>query len=344
MSRAFAADGEIDFLLISAGAPPVPGDYRHKKLHFEAYRRLRYMAACWAAIITVLSGRQNIIFTRDIVVAFVTIMFGGRAIYEAHKEPMSLVATMLTKLLSGFGTFRLVAISQALATYYQDQYGLAGEQVLVAHDGVFPDLYAPLGQREKGEIRKELGLALGKDIIVHTGSLYKGGAELYGLVCAYDPERILFLHVGGSAEECDEWKAYYTQRNIANIMFIPHVDASTVLKYQTAADLLFYVSTRKSPIYWCTSPLKLFEYMASNVPILGANIGSVAEVIHEDNAFCYDPDQPSTITDALDLFFSNPQEASRRKQNALEDAVGKYSWPKRVRSIIAFAKRPVGGK
>ena len=123
---------------------------------------------------------------------------------------------------------------------------------------------------------------------------------------------------------------------------MPHQTVERVRKFQVAADVLFYISTRQSPIYWCTSPLKLFEYMASGTPIVGARIGSVCEVLNDANAFCFDPDRPETIRDALTSFESNPELAARKGAAAAEEARTSYSWHARASKIISFASHGPG--
>lgn len=101
--------------------------------------------------------------------------------------------------------------------------------------------------------------------------------------------------MGGSTSECQFWSEYYTSIGVNNIIFHPRVAHAKIRKYQFDADLLFFIVTRSSDIYWCTSPLKIFEYMATGTAILAANIGSVKEIISDDNAFCFDPDIDNSL-------------------------------------------------
>jgi len=287
------------------------------------------------------SRSETLIFTRDIGVAFAGLVFGGRAIFESHDIPRGRVAALLLKRSSRFARFRMVTNCSALARFYSREYGLPPHRVRPLHNGCFLEDYDALRSAEKSVVRAELQLPSDRFIVVHTGSLYKGGAELFGHAAGSAAIDVEFIHVGASREECGYWTGYYEQRGVSNIRFIPHRSAADVRKYQRAADMLFFVSTKNSPIWWCTSPLKLFEYMASGTPVLASCIGSVQEVLNERNAYCFDPDRPETIGQAMSRFLDDDARGSERSMAALADARDRYSWSGRAERIIAFAAEKI---
>jgi glycosyltransferase involved in cell wall biosynthesis len=169
---------------------------------------------------------------------------------------------------------------------------------------------------------------------MHTGSLYKGrGAELFEVVIKNFPDLFL-VQVGGTEQNINEWKHKYEGYN--NISFIEHQDNSTLVKYQMSADLLFLPMTKNSPIWWCTSPMKLFEYMATGVPILGSNVGSVGEIITKKNAIIFDPDNTQTILDGIDFFINNKVKAKAIANEALKNIREDYTWKGRVEKVYRF--------
>lgn len=298
---------------------------------------LRYGALFLETFVRAWGDKGIVIFTRDIALAVSAVLAGRRAVYEAHKQPAGRAAAWMCRLLVRSSKFKLVAISGALAEFYQTAYKLPEARVLVAHDGVFPEDYRALRRRGRGAIRKELNLALDKLLVVHTGSLYKGGAELYEHVARAGGDSVLFLHIGGSESERKCWTEHYRVLGLDNVVFLPHMPPEQARLYQMAADLLFYVTTRASPMYWCTSPLKVFEYMATGTPILGARIGSVAEVLNDGNAYCFDPDHPESIGEAFMRYRQDATLAQLKADQALSEVEEKYSWGERARKIAAFA-------
>lgn len=333
MSKAYYDLLGDDYALHAPGRRIAPF---HRPIAWFDNQWLRYLAACGRAAGLAISRPGSVFLTRDIALAFTILMLGGKAVYEVHSQPAGKVPAAMFRLLAGQSRFKLVCISQALADYYSTRFAIPNTRILVAHSGVFPEFYPALRARSKTELRESLELPADKLLVVHTGSLYKGGAELFGKI-AQAGSMVFFVHLGGNDLESRHWSAYYRDRGLENIRFIPHTPAETVREYQVAADLLFYMSTRNSPIYWCTSPLKLFEYMASGTPILGANLGSVAEVFDDSVGFCFDPDRPETIIQSFEYFRQNPDEAERRAARALTAAEQQYSWHRRAQAILDFA-------
>lgn len=337
MARAFHAELANDFRLIASrpkglvAARSFPLDWLvATDRPSRPWHYLRFLLAGLRA------ARFGPVFTRDIAIAFAIVATGGQALYEIHRQPETRTARRLTRWLAGKRSIGFVSISQALADFYIDEYGLNDRQVHVAHDGAFAEDHALPDPLERNAIRRELGLPQGKLILLHSGSVYKGGAELFGYLAAPFGDRALLVHVGGKDEQLVPWRREYAESG--NIELRSQVSPDIARKYQLAADYLLYINTRNNPIYWCTSPLKLFEYMATGLPIIGANIGSVGEVLNDSNAFCFDPDDLSSIRRALERAIHDPEEAKRRAANARKQIEEDYSWYQRARGILAFAE------
>jgi glycosyltransferase involved in cell wall biosynthesis len=338
MSQAFhRVLGEGFRLESGAGSEPAgeqPFSWTRRAIRHPA---VRYPAFCAAAVREARSRHAPVVFTRDIGVAAAAVMSGGRAVFEAHKEPIGRFAHALVARLAGSPRFRLVAISQALADRYARDYRIPQDRLLTAHDGIFPERYPPLDDAARRALRARLGLPADRILVVHTGSLLEGrGAELFEHVCRADP-RVLFVQVGGVPADVERIRRHHAERGIDNLVFVDRQPGEIVRQYQTVADLLFYMTTRRSPIYWCTSPLKLFEYLASGRPILGSAIGSVAEIIDDANAFCFDPERPASIGEAFGRFLADPAEAARRAAAGRERALAEYSWYRRAERIVGFS-------
>lgn len=336
MSRAYHQALGDDFLLLCGGsdigAPEVP----HRVLSHSTRQGQRYFWACVQAARVAITSRSLPVITRDIAVAWTLVVLGGRVVFEAHDIPRGRMAEALLRRCIRSQRFRMVTNCQALADHYRDRHGMPAERLLPLHNGCFVDEYDTLRQTDRAALRETLGLPTDKLVIVHTGSLYKGGAELFEQVATWRPDFAEFVHIGGTPAECEAWTKRYQARGLGNIRFLPHRAPQEVRRYQRAADLLFFVSTRNSAIWWCTSPLKVFEYMASGTPILGAALGSLGEVLDETNAFLFDPDHPESITHALDRFGADPAAAAARAAAAYAAAQGMHSWYRRARQILEF--------
>ena len=139
MARAFADELGTDFILTSSGHPPFTNLFQHKSLAFAGSKFSRYFSICLNTAALMIRKHDTVVFTRDIAVAFIAVVLGGAALYEAHKEPKSWIAVQLVHLLSRSARFHLVVISAALADYYRMHYSLSNDKLLIAHDGVFSE-------------------------------------------------------------------------------------------------------------------------------------------------------------------------------------------------------------
>lgn len=276
----------------------------------------------------------NIIFTRDIGIAFLGAIIGLRSTYEVHKEPRGKFALILFYLISRMDRIKFVAISKALTKYYQINYKIAAEKILTAHDGVFLDKYDFFRNEKKMYLRNKLGLPQSVKIVMHTGSLYPGrGAELFATLLQNFPE-IIFIQVGGLPVDIERWSKKY--KNFKNIIFLPHVDNNYLIQYQMSADLLFFPMTKLTPTWWCCSPMKIFEYMATGIPILTVNIGSTTEVLTDDNSIKFDPENSDSLIYGLKSFLKDENMAKKKANLALEQVKKNYTWENRAFHISEF--------
>jgi len=183
-------------------------------------------------------------------------------------------------------------------------------------------------------LRHELGLPQNKTIVMHTGSLFAGrGAELFDSVIRNFPE-LCFVQVGGKPVDIKNWQEHY--KNYSNITFIGHQGNTTLIKYQMAADLMFLPMTKASKIWWCTSPMKLFEYMATGNPICTSRVGSLCEVVNEANSLQFDPENEQSIISAIQYFIDNREDCTKLGSLCLAEVRKDYSWQKRIDRICRF--------
>jgi glycosyltransferase involved in cell wall biosynthesis len=298
--------------------------------------RFKYLEFTLKAFLHSIKEKPTHVYTRDIFVAFILSFLNLNVIYEAHKEPKGNIAFILCFFLCKRSNFKIVSISQALSTYFLGKFKIKQECILSAHDGVSIEKYDNLRGVPQKLLRKELSLPLDKTIVLHTGSLYKGNdAKLFKSVISNFKD-ILFVQVGGSSEDIGRYKQYY--REFENILFVPFQTNDSILKYQMSADLLFYALTKENDLWWCTSPLKIFEYMATNIPMMASNIGSVLEILNNKNAILFDPENESTIIQGMDYFFKEKKDIIKKASIALEDVREKYTWNQRAEKIINFSK------
>lgn len=211
--------------------------------------------------------------------------------------------------------------------------GVNPKNVLVTPDGVDFKKFNISLHRE--ECRKKLGLPLDKKIVLYSGHLYKWkGVDTLAEAVNYLPKNIYFYFVGGIEGDVDNFrKKYGVTKNIKIIGHRPHGEIPYWLK---SANILVLPNSNEEDIsmYW-TSPLKLFEYMASGTPIIASDLPSIKEILNEKNSFLTKSDNPEELAKMIAMVLQNPEISARISNQAFQD-VQRFTWEKRSEEILKF--------
>ena len=107
-----------------------------------------------------------------------------------------------------------------------------------------------------------------------------------------------------------------------------------VPKYLAASDFLILPNSMKHELAYSTSPLKLFEYMAAQRPIVASNIPALQGFLrHKENAFLIEPDSPTAIASALDILTQNQNLSTQMVEQAWQE-VQQFTWSHRAKDIL----------
>jgi glycosyltransferase involved in cell wall biosynthesis len=284
------------------------------------------------------NGANNIIYTRDLVVAISSLIFGNYTIYEAHKEPKSVLAYFLFKLGFLFRNFKIIAVSGALSNYFITEFRIKKKIILVAHDGADVNVYNNLRMHSKNYFRNILKIEKSRLLIIHTGSLRVGVSDFLFKISTISPPKALIIHIGGQSNICASLNSKCKDFGLSNLIFIPQVNGNISRYYQCAADLLIFYLDKKEDTSWCASPLKVFEYMATGNPIFASFSGSASEVLNNSNAFLFSPEFTLNFESTLNDSIFNKTKRDRLSSKAYFDVSNHYSWEKRATQILNFTK------
>lgn len=271
-------------------------------------------------------GGGSVVYTRDYLIAAIV---PKRVILELHSLPRRgpLFQFALRRVE------KIVVISNGLKEDLASSYGVEGGRILVAPDAVDMGVFKPV--EDKGSLRHELGIPADKKVVLYTGHLYGWkGADTLAEAARGLGKDALVVFVGGVDNELKRFVEKYG--NVPNIKVVPFQPREVAAKYMASADVLVLPNTAKSRISSrYTSPLKLFEYMASGVPIVASDLPSIREILNEQNAVLVEPDNPGALAVGIVQVLENPTAARERSGQALRD-VQKYSWGLRAQKILAF--------
>ncbi|KKT57895.1 MAG: Glycosyl transferase group 1 [Candidatus Giovannonibacteria bacterium GW2011_GWC2_44_9] len=216
--------------------------------------------------------------------------------------------------------------------------GISENKILVLPDAV--DLAKFDIRISKEEARKKLNLPQDKKNILYTGSFYlydwKGVDVLLEAVKNFR-EDFLFMLVGGSEEEISNLKSYTI--NLKNLKLIGHKPYAEIPYYLKAADVLVLPNKKGSKISEeHTSPLKLFEYMASGRPIVASDLPSLREILTEKEALFFRSNDAADLVRAIKEILQDPTRAEQLAKNALQK-VQNHTWSNRAHRAIDFINK-----
>ncbi len=267
----------------------------------------------------VLSHRPDHVYGRDEFSLFLLSLFRRTITWEAHSGRWNIVIKILTAR-----SRHVVAISLGLRNFLASR-GVPEKKIVVAHDAVDMEAFTPT--LSLSEARTTLGLPLDQKIALYTGHLYPWkGADTFARAAALEPD-VLFVVVGGTDSAVSDFKKKYASKNMRIIGHRPHTQIPLWL---TAADVLVLPNTAKddtSRLY--TSPMKLFEYMASGRPIVASRLPSISEVLSDKTAILVTPDDPATLAGGIRRGLENRELGFASKREAV-----KYTWAARADRIL----------
>jgi len=264
----------------------------------------------------------DVVYTREEEVVWVMAKKSKRVVYEAHNWP-NRVKTHIKMIR---GAYKIICITKGLAEKYIES-GLEKEKILIAPDGV--DLEKFDIKKTKREIREELDLPVDKKIVIYVGSFQKWKGVNTLIEVAKRIEDVLFILVGGVGELGEALK---------NVKAVGQKPKREIPKWMAVADVLVLPNSGKENISkFYTSPLKMFEYMASGVPIVASDLPSIMEVLNEENAVLVEADNVGNLAMGIEKVLEDENFGERLADKAKEDSK-KYGWDKRVENILKFIK------
>ena len=278
------------------------------------------------------AGRQDIIYSNEsLPILFASFYFSNTS-YELHDFPEG--NKFFYKLL--FRRIRhLLITNKWKAEKVVREFNVPEKKIILERNAVdVKEFDIPIG---KIEARKKLGLPIEKQIAVYTGHLYswKGTDTLAEAVRALPS--MLMIFVGGTDPDIERFKTLFG--SIENIMLVGHKEHAEVPYWQSVADVLILPNTAKEDISkFYTSPMKMFEYMASRRPIVATDIPSIREVLNDNNAIIVVPDNAESLAEGITKAFSDSKLRETITARAYAD-VESHTWEKRAKRIFDFIKK-----
>ena len=282
--------------------------------------------------------RPDVVYTRDFLPAAFLALIGVPVCFEEHRNRGAAVYRLLSVLRVPAVAVTGHLKSQMVAGGYQDR------EVLVGHDGADLKAFEIAATQEQERIA--LHLPENWPLVCYVGSLRTMGMEkgirelieAFAIAHAELPGCFLLI-VGGSAADIAHYRTVTAQLQIQDaVLFVGHQSPQRVPRYLRAADIAVLPFPDNPHFSRDMSPLKLFEYMASGMPIIASDLPSVREIVSEKDVFFTKPGNHASLVAAIVESIRNTEEAARKGERVLQLA-NKYSWDARVRAITHFIKQ-----
>ncbi|HEU0030803.1 MAG TPA: glycosyltransferase family 4 protein [Kofleriaceae bacterium] len=281
---------------------------------------------------TLLARRSTIdlVYSRELIGALVAAELRIPVVFESHGVETSRPLRALTRRLARHPMLRgMVAISDALRRDLEaEQMAPAHAPLVIAHDAA--DAPGAVNLERPRRARPKVG---------YVGSLYAGrGIELILELAKRLPDYDVEL-VGGTEADLAKWRAYGLAPNVTLVGFVP---PSTLRARYESFDVLLMPHPKHGvaaatgiDISRWTSPMKMFEYMASGTPLVASDLPVLAEVLrHEHNALIAPADDLPAWEAAVRRLVDDRALARSIASRAYDDLVEHYTWDARVKTIF----------
>ncbi|GEM_PF-581105 len=193
------------------------------------------------------------------------------------------------------------------------------------------------GQNNVLDLRRKLGLPDQAFLIGYVGLFTTMGMEK-GLTVMINsltelPIDSLMVFVGGKLKEIEYYKKEALACNVLErCIFLPLQTFSNVVKYEKSMDVLVIPYPDKPHFRNYGFPMKIYEYMASGVPVVYTKLELIEEVV-DDCAYGISPGSSRELTHVLLKIHKDREGANKLAQKALEK-VRNWSWDNKASDII----------
>ncbi len=286
----------------------------------------------WDAGRIIKREKPDVVITRDPLTAFFSVMMYHReTVLDLHADlryqcGKSQYFFHLKRFIYN-KKFHITVITKALKMYYVEHFKFDANKIRVLPDGVNFEAFARADAKQLEGKTLRLG---------YVGGFQKDkGIDTIGQLTNILPQLTFYL-IGGSREKAEAETGIKFGDNAIFYEYMGNKDVPSYIKGMDAVLL----PNRESQICWgweigkFTSPLKMFEYMASGVPIIASDVSALREILNEKNCFLvHNPNDVQDWKKVIEYVLENKTEATQKAEAAMMD-VQEYTWRKRAEGML----------
>jgi len=304
-----------------------------KQINVKSNKALQLKIALFSACYFLIKWRKNdLVISRNFYISIFLTILKVKHVYEAHGPE----SNRSKKLLQNFimRNNKVVCISNELAKILTIQCDNHLD-VKVLHDAASTFNKADTDKYLIQNKRFKVG---------YFGHLYTGrGIEIIEKLSKKFPD-IDFYVVGGDEASIAKLRKQVKMTNLKVVGFVRNNEARSLMLLM---DVLLMPYQNKVSIglpnsdtsKWM-SPLKMFEYLSSQKPIISSDLPVLREVLENGhNSILVKANEINEWYEALDVLYEDKLLRRKLANNAYELYSKRYTWSERARQIIEFAKK-----
>jgi glycosyltransferase involved in cell wall biosynthesis len=326
-----AGSDELDiFLIIERGV--IPSDsFGCKKIHLIGSTNflVRSVKLKWWIFWARFHGYRDFYvhysFLSALMASIIVKVFGGRVFYwncgEPWKYQRSYLRERFERLTYFLITF-LVTGTEKLGDEYSRVYKIPREKIKIMPNWVDSERFQKVSN--KNIFKQELAIPEDRKVIffVHHLSVRKGTRMILPVIrelLKFRKDFFVIVAGSGPDEASLRERVNKTDKLSAYARIVGAIPNHDIQKYFNIADILFMPSQEEG------FPRVILESMASGVPIVASNVGSVSEIVPKEmKSFIVDPNDMQGFASALNLLLSQKPEEIEKTKTILRSEAEKF--------------------
>ena len=233
----------------------------------------------------------------------------------------------------------IIAVTHGIKNYLLER-GVTENKVWVVENGANTELFKPIkNSNVVGELKNRLHINNDERIVLFVGNLapWQGVEYLIHatpLIIKEIPKTKILIVGDGIMKE--KLESLVKELNIGrNIIFTGTVPYENVPEYINVSDICVAPFIRERNEKIGLSPLKIYEYLACEKPVVASNIRGVGNLLESSNSgISVIPDNPNELAKAIIKLLNDKQLREQMGKNGREMVVNNYSWENTAKKTI----------
>lgn len=308
---------------------------------FDAFRlpisrKLAFYLHAWSfarsAVKILRSYPDAVILSRDLYTAYKLAKQGRKVAFEVHDFPGVRAAAMLREIP------RIITTNNWKKEQLVKQFKIDSACIFVAPNAVDFKKFS-ISSAPGKDMREEMKWPRDKKMVLYTGSLYAWkGVHTLAKAAKFIDKNAAIVFVGGGGEDRKEFREFLKRENLADrVILLPHRPHGEIAQVLSSASVLVVPTSAKEQIGEKeTSPIKIFEYLGAQKPIVASDVASSREVLDESRAIFFRPDDPKDCARAITEALNMEPATARKMMNAQNAFIKTRTWEARARNILDF--------